>query len=129
MPRIFETALYADDLAAATEFYQCVIGLEMILRTDLFVVFRCEESVLLIFDPAKSSEPSRRVPAHGATGAGHVAFAAEAQDIDTWRKTIIEHGVTVEADITWEGGGRSLYFRDPAGNSVEFATPNLWRHS
>ncbi|MGN6582964.1 MAG: glyoxalase/bleomycin resistance/extradiol dioxygenase family protein, partial [Rhizobiaceae bacterium] len=23
-------------------------------------------------------------------------------------------------------GGRSIYFRDPAGNSIEFAEPRIW---
>ena len=26
----------------------------------------------------------------------------------------------------WPNGARSLYFRDPAGNSVEIAEPRLW---
>ena len=34
----------------------------------------------------------------------------------------------VEIERRWEpaGGGRSLYFRDPQGNSLEIATPSLW---
>jgi hypothetical protein len=37
--------------------------------------------------------------------------------------------VAVESDYTWPGGGRSLYFRDPAGNSLELGTPAIWRIS
>jgi len=32
----------------------------------------------------------------------------------------------IEADFTWPGGGRSIYFRDPAGNAIEFAEPRIW---
>jgi hypothetical protein len=28
--------------------------------------------------------------------------------------------------VEWPGGGRSIYFRDPAGNSVELGTPAIW---
>jgi hypothetical protein len=34
--------------------------------------------------------------------------------------------VAIESDFAWPGGGRSLYFRDPAGNSLEFAEPAIW---
>jgi hypothetical protein len=36
------------------------------------------------------------------------------------------HGVTVEKEVEWPRGGKSLYFRDPAGNSVELVTPGVW---
>ena len=35
-------------------------------------------------------------------------------------------GLAVEAEFDWPNGARSLYLRDPAGNSVEFAEPRLW---
>ena len=35
-------------------------------------------------------------------------------------------GMTIEADFRWPNGARSLYFRDPAGNSVEIVDPGLW---
>jgi catechol 2,3-dioxygenase-like lactoylglutathione lyase family enzyme len=28
--------------------------------------------------------------------------------------------------VGWPRGGRSVYFRDPDGHSVELATPGLW---
>jgi predicted enzyme related to lactoylglutathione lyase len=34
--------------------------------------------------------------------------------------------VAIEKIVDWPGGGRSLYFRDPAGNSLELATPRIW---
>ncbi len=38
--RIFETVLYAEDLAAAEQFYRDAVGLEVIGRGDLSVVFQ-----------------------------------------------------------------------------------------
>jgi Predicted ring-cleavage extradiol dioxygenase len=63
--RIFETVLYAEDLAAAERFYRDAVGLEVIGRGDLCVVFRCGGGVLLIFDPRKSGAPGRDVPPTG----------------------------------------------------------------
>jgi len=34
----------------------------------------------------------------------------------------------VEKEINWEDGGTSIYFRDPAGNSVELAPATLWNN-
>lgn len=124
--RIFETVLYAEDLAAAERFYHEVIGLEVLSQSDLVVVFRCGGGVLLIFDPRESGIPSRDVPSHGTSGAGHVAFAAKPEDLHDWERQLREAGVTIEQEIAWSQGGRSIYFRDPAGNVVELAPPTIW---
>ena len=125
-PRIFESVLYADDLPAAVAFYRDVLGLELISRIDLFAVFRCAGGVLLIFDPKLSAAPGRDIPAHGRSGAGHLAFAATDAEREQWKERLFAAGVPIEAEIEWKQGGRSLYVRDPAGNSIEFAPLTLW---
>jgi catechol 2,3-dioxygenase-like lactoylglutathione lyase family enzyme len=35
-------------------------------------------------------------------------------------------GVAIESDFHWPNGGRSIYFRDPAGNSLECAEAIIW---
>ena len=124
--RILETVLYADDLKAAIEFYNGVLGMEVIQRSDLFITLRCEDGVLLVFNPKKSSQQGRSVPAHGATGPGHVAFAVHSEDLDSWREHLRNNGVEIESEVEWKAGGISIYFRDPADNSVELAPPTLW---
>jgi catechol 2,3-dioxygenase-like lactoylglutathione lyase family enzyme len=124
--RIFETVLYADDLTAAERFYIDVLGLELYSRFDVAISFRCQGGVLLIFDPDKASLPNRGVPSHGARGPGHLAFVASADELDAWRVHLQEHGVAIEMEVNWEQGGTSIYFRDPAGNSIELAPPTLW---
>ena len=123
---IFETVIYADDLAAAERFYSEVLGLEIISRFGVALAFRCAGGVLLIFDPAKASLPGRDVPSHGARGPGHLAFAATADQLDGWRAQLLAHDVAIEMEVNWEQGGTSIYFRDPAGNSIELAPPTLW---
>jgi catechol 2,3-dioxygenase-like lactoylglutathione lyase family enzyme len=124
--RIFETALYAEDLAAAERFYHGALGLDVLERCALVVVFRCGEGVLLIFDPRKSGVPGRAVPSHGTSGIGHVAFAAKAEDLPAWREQLRRAGVPIEQDVDWDVGGHSIYFRDPQGNVVELAPPTIW---
>jgi catechol 2,3-dioxygenase-like lactoylglutathione lyase family enzyme len=124
--RIFETVLYAEDLPAAEGFYRDALGLEVIERGNLAVVFRCGGGVLIIFDPRRSAAPDRDVPSHGISGAGHIAFAAKPEDLDAWREQLRKAGVSIEQEVDWDEGGRSIYFRDPAGNVVELAPPTIW---
>jgi len=90
------------------------------------VACRCGGGVLLIFDPRKSAAPGREVPSHGTSGIGHLAFAAKPQDLPAWREQLRQAGVTIESEVEWKEGGRSIYFRDTAGNIVELAPPTLW---
>jgi catechol 2,3-dioxygenase-like lactoylglutathione lyase family enzyme len=124
--RIFETVLYAEDLAAAERFYHEALGLEVLERGNLAVAFRCGGGVLLIFDPRKSAASDRDVPSHGTTGVGHIAFAAKPEDLDAWREQLRQAGVPIEREVDWDEGGHSFYFRDPAGNVVELAPPTIW---
>ena len=127
---VLETALYAEDLDAAEAFYGDLIGLELQSRVgDRHVFFRIGEAMLLVFNPAKTERPSGGslpVPPHGARGPGHVCFAADAVALDQWRQRFEKASVAVEADFRWPNGARSIYLRDPAMNSVEFAEPQLW---
>jgi catechol 2,3-dioxygenase-like lactoylglutathione lyase family enzyme len=128
---ILETVLYADDLDAAEGFYAGTLGLERIARAaSRHVFFRCGDQVLLIFNPAETVKPPSAgalpAPPHGAVGAGHLCFKASAEEIENWRETLEQAGIAIEADFEWPQGGRSIYFRDPAGNCLEFAEPRIW---
>jgi catechol 2,3-dioxygenase-like lactoylglutathione lyase family enzyme len=128
---ILETILYAADLDAAEAFYAGVLGFERTARAgDRHVFFRCGGQMLLIFNPQLTRIPPASgalpVPPHGSHGPGHVCFGASAEEIAQWRASLKACGIAIEADFEWPQGGRSLYFRDPAGNSVEFAEPRIW---
>ena len=130
---VLEACLYAQDLDAAARFYSEILGLVAFAHdTGRHVFFRTgAASVFLLFNPERTREAAEisggiPVPPHGATGAGHVAFAVAEDDLDAWRAKLTSAGVAIEAEIAWPRGGRSLYVRDPAGNSVELASPKLW---
>ncbi len=131
-PAILEAALYVSDLAEAERFYGEALGLGRIARVEgRHVFFRCGQTVLLLFNPAATAEPPAAdarlpVPPHGARGQGHLCFAATAEEIARWKAHLEAAGIAIEADFEWPGGGRSIYFRDPSGNSLEFAEPRIW---
>jgi len=130
--RVLEACLYADDLDAAERFYVQVLGLERYSSVPgRHVFFRCGAGMFLVFNPARTSGEASVVggaivPTHGATGPGHVAFAVPDSEIPAWRTRLEQAGVPIESEVTWPRGGRSLYFRDPAGNCLELASPKLW---
>lgn len=82
--------------------------------------------MLLLFNPGASSLQESDVPAHGARGAGHVAFAIADDEMEAWTNRLEQNGVAIEQRVHWPNGGRSIYFRDPSGNSLEFATREIW---
>lgn len=128
---ILETALYVDDLDAAEAFYGELLGLERVLRAgDRHVFYRCGPGILLIFNRAETlkspPDDALPVPPHGTTGPGHVCFRMDGPAIDRMVEKLNKAGIVIESDFRWPTGARSLYFRDPAGNSLECAEPRLW---
>lgn len=123
---VLETCLYVPDLEAARRFYVDLLGLEVeSARPGVFLFLRLERAMLLLFDPSATAR-QHAPPPHGATGPGHVCFAVPEAELDAWRARLEAAGVAIEHEQLWPRGGRSLYLRDPAGNSVELATPRIW---
>lgn len=124
---ILEAAVYAEDLSAAARFYGDVLGLEQIAgdgTRDLF--YRCGDQVLLVFNPAETRKPTSKAPTHGSTGPGHVALRVAQGDLNNIRRRLAACAVPIEKEVTWPRGAVSIYVRDPAGNSVEFASAEMW---
>jgi catechol 2,3-dioxygenase-like lactoylglutathione lyase family enzyme len=130
---VLETALYARDLAAARRFFVEVLGMEVLAeQADRHVFFRCGRGMLLVFNPDSTAHEVTTVngvdiPLHGVHGPTHMAFAMRESEIDAWRDRLRRAGVVIDSEVSWPAGGHSLYFRDPAGNVLELATPRLWK--
>ena len=126
LDRILETVLYVDDLDAAERFYGDVLGLALDSRKDgVFVFFKLGNSMLLLFR-AEAVRAGNSVPAHGASGPGHVCFAVAEAELNEWRDRLAGGGIVIEHDQAWPRGSHSFYFRDPTGNSLEIASPLIW---
>lgn len=133
---VHETVLYAADLDAAVRFYADVLGLEPFARrvgTAGRGLRLPGGAVLLVFDPEMAIRPGRDVPSHGAIGPGHVCFAIPEASYDEWVARLGEKGVEIEKEMVWPGPdssrARSIYFRDPDGNSVELMAGDYWKHA
>lgn len=131
LSRVLESALYVDDLAGASAFYRDVLGGRVLLDTPRLVALDIAgTSVLLLFQRGATEQPQQAsggvVPPHGATGVQHLAFATTRELLARWCMHLETHGVELESRVRWPRGGESVYFRDPAGHSIELVTPGLW---
>lgn len=128
---VLETALYVDDLGRARAFYEDVLDLSSLFADERFCAYDVGgRNVLLLFRRGVSlsgaQAPGGRIPPHDGSGPLHVAFAISAEALGAWEERLRDHDITIEGRAEWPRGGRSLYFRDPDGHLLEFATPGLW---
>ena len=134
MPRpqgVLETALYFDDLPLASTFYQQLLASSPLYQDERLVALDAGGgTVLLLFRRGASAAGVAagrgEIPPHDGAGPAHVALAIRGTDFSEWESHLERCGVKVEARIQWSRGGRSLYFRDPGGHSIELATPGVW---
>lgn len=129
MPRVeqmVETAIYVDDLEPAESFYREVLGLELLgKKPGRHAFFRVGSGLLLVFRPGETLKGGF-LPPHGAKGPGHLALGIPGEELEAWKAHLLRQGVEIEKEVEWSRGGRSLYFRDPDGNSLELITPGCW---
>jgi catechol 2,3-dioxygenase-like lactoylglutathione lyase family enzyme len=132
---ILETALYVSDLRRAAEFYRRLFGFPTLLESERLVALDVAgRSVLLLFPEGGTPDPfpvpggGGVIPPHGGSRGGyHFAFAIDLADAGAWQVRLESEGVAVESVVTWPGGAKSVYFRDPDDNLAELITPGFWR--
>ncbi len=122
---VLESALYVSDVKRSVAFYRDVLGLEVLGEFDenRGAALAVGPSVLLVF---RAEETLKGPAPHGATGAGHVAFRVESEELPVWRKHLEACGVKIELEKSFRGSPPSIYFRDPDGNLLELAVPSVW---
>jgi catechol 2,3-dioxygenase-like lactoylglutathione lyase family enzyme len=69
--------------------------------------------------------PGGVIPPHDGHGPLHLALGIAAADFEVRRERLTARHIALEGTARWERGGRSLYFRDPDGHSVELVTPGI----
>lgn len=129
---IIETCIYAQNLDEAQQFYSSLPGLELVSEEDeRHLFYRCGAQMLLVFNPehtaaVQTEADGSAIPLHGCRGQGHIAFSIKNSDVEKWRSFFEENGIEIESEVSWPNGSVSLYFRDPAGNSLEVVSPDIW---
>lgn len=122
--KVLETCIYADDIEAARDFYEGIMGLEcFVYKPPRQAFFHAEDAVFLVFNP-KETRQDEDLPPHGADGSCHVCFRVEPDKLGDWRRRFEEADLEIH-EATWPHG-ESLYVYDPAGNLVEVAPGAIW---
>jgi len=124
---ILETILYGSNLNELADFYKNILGFEEVARTEgRNVVLSCGTSALILFNPEASINKNGLFPYHGTTGPGHTAFLIKNEELQSWKEHLQKHKIEIEKEHIWQDGAVSIYFRDPADNSIELAPSSLW---
>ena len=110
---ICELVLETDDVEGLRRFYRD-LGLEPLLEEEGRVWLAAGKNCRLGIWPPGEKEHSDRGGRHV-----HFALSVGSGKIDSVSESLRARGVEVEGPAEHEGGDRSAYFFDPAGNRVE----------
>jgi catechol 2,3-dioxygenase-like lactoylglutathione lyase family enzyme len=126
IPRLMHTCLITDNVNQLVQFYEPILRVRAQRSGEDYVEFRTGAGVLAVFS-AKAQE--RYIP--GSTDAAENKSAIlefEVADVDAEYLRLRRLVKTwVKPPTTQPWGTRSIYFRDPDGNLVDFYTPRTAR--
>ena len=113
--------LVTDDVSALVAFYRAVLGVNA-EGDDVHAELRTEGAGIAIFS-TEGMEGMAPCSMQGA-GSGSCILAFQVADVDAEYERLQALGVTfVKLPQTHPWGARSLWFRDPDGNIVDFYAP------
>ncbi len=110
---ICELALETEDVEQLSSFYRR-LGLELVSEEEGRVWLAAGKRCRLGIWPPGKKEFSDRGGRHV-----HFALSVDEERLDALTAGLRERGVEVEGPVEHDGGDRSVYFFDPAGNRVE----------
>jgi catechol 2,3-dioxygenase-like lactoylglutathione lyase family enzyme len=128
--KIVETSIYSSNLEIMKEFYVEKLGLELVSeQKGRHVFLKTDKNMLLIFNHVVTA--AEKESSHGAItppSVVHVAFEIESDEYEEARDLLEKNNIQIEKEVVWENNikSRTIYFRDPAGNLIEFITRNYW---
>jgi catechol-2,3-dioxygenase len=122
-----EVSLRVQDLDRMQEFYEEVVGLQVLRREENYVFFEIAEGYgghsqnLALFDAGEraflKNKSSQLKPENSTLH--HIAFNVDLEDFEAERERLEDTGLKVQVvDHSWIQV-RSLYFSDPEGNLLE----------
>ena len=121
-PRLVNTCLITNDVKRLVEFYEPILALKANRTGEDYAEFRTSVGVLAIFSWVAQE---RYIP--GSAEAGNdksVVLQFRVADVDQeYRRLQNLVKIWVKPPTTQPWGTRSIYFRDPDGNLVDFYAP------
>lgn len=124
--QIKETCLYINDLDKAIAFYQGLLEMKLISKSEKrHAFFRCGDSVLLCFIP-EATKNEKTLPPHFAEGKQHVAFEVPEKEYHLTKEKFKQSGMLITHVQDWGNGLESFYFEDPFGHVLEIVPTGIW---
>lgn len=122
IPQLVNTCLITDNVDRLVQFYESILTLKAQRPAKDYAEFHTGAAVLAIF-----SASAQEKYIHGsAIAANNQSAILEFRVADVDREYARLHGLVktwVKPPTTQPWGTRSIYFRDPDGNMVDFFTP------
>jgi catechol 2,3-dioxygenase-like lactoylglutathione lyase family enzyme len=121
-PRLWNSCLITNDVKRLTAFYTQALQLEPVKTGDDYVEFRMGTAVLALF---AADAQERYIPGSTTPGQNHSAILEfRVKDVDQEYARLHDLvKVWVKGPTTQPWGTRSIYFRDPDGNLLNFFAP------
>jgi catechol 2,3-dioxygenase-like lactoylglutathione lyase family enzyme len=122
-PRLVNTCLITNDVKRLVEFYEPILALKAKRTGEDYAEFRTSVGVLAIFSGVAQE---RYIPGSAeAANNKSVVLQFRVTDVDQEYRRLQNLVKTwVKPPTTQPWGTRSIYFRDPDGNLVDFYTPS-----
>lgn len=130
---LVETCLYVTDVARSRAFYNRIFGFEPLGGDDRIQPLAVRQGqVLILFRRGGTPNPipfgGGFIPPHDGQGEQHFAFGIPAGTYEDWKTFLKGLDISIESEVSWPQGGRSLYFRDPDRLLVELITAGVWKN-
>ena len=130
---LVETALYVTDVIRSRDFYIRIFGFEPMGGNERIQPLNVAPGqVLLLFKQGGTPKPiavgDGFIPPHDGGGEQHFAFGVPAASYEDWKSFLKSLDISIESEVSWPQGGKSLYFRDPDRLVVELITPGVWKN-
>jgi catechol 2,3-dioxygenase-like lactoylglutathione lyase family enzyme len=121
-PTLINTCLITNDVNRLAAFYAQVLQMQPHKADETYVDFRTGTGVLALFS-AEAQE--KYIPGSTMPGQNHSAILEfRVSDVDQeYARLLVVVKQWVKAPSTQPWGTRSIYFRDPDGNLVDFFAP------